>query len=204
MHSSPAQSFVRFGNISVAFEPALDGGGSRFGQEFIPVVAGRLARCQHIFEFCAGPGFIGFSLLAHGLCERLTLADINPDAVAACRRTILLNGLEHCCSVYLSDVFDSIPKTEQWDLIVGNPPHWPQPRPSECDLRKYDTGLMIHRRFFQKAREFLKPGGSLLLQENSDATTARDFESMIANGGFRLVDVFKATEDSRFYFLLCQ
>jgi len=63
---------------------------------------------------------------------------------------------------------------------------------------------MIHRRFFQKAREFLKPGGSLLLQENSDATTARDFESMIANGGFRLVDVFKATEDSRFYFLLCQ
>jgi methylase of polypeptide subunit release factors len=204
MHSKTRRSVVRFGDISVEFEPALDGGGSRFGQEFIEVVAERLGSREHIFEFCAGPGFIGFSLLAHGLCEKLTLADINPEAVLACQATIQLNGLEDCCSAYVSDVFEFIPEAEHWDLIVGNPPHWPQSHAGERDLRKYDIGLSIHRRFFERARTFLRPGGSVLLQENSFATRATDFECMIADGGFRLIDVFKATEDSNFYFMLCE
>lgn len=195
---------MRFGSISVYFEPDLDGGGSSFGQEFIQVVRARVGICQHIFEFCAGPGFIGFSLLAQGLCKKLTLADINPKAISACQETIRLNGLKDCCSVYLSDVFDSIPGTERWDLIVGNPPHWPQPRPFDHDLRKYDPELEIHRRFFKQAGRFLNPGGTLLLQENSNATTAGNFECMITDGGFRLVEVFKATESSRFYFLRCE
>ena len=39
------------------------------------------------FEWCSGPAFIGFSLLAEGICERLCLADINPIAVETLRRT---------------------------------------------------------------------------------------------------------------------
>jgi methylase of polypeptide subunit release factors len=199
------RSFIKFREISVVFESALDGGGSTFGQEFIQVVADRIGPSQHVFEFCAGPGFIGFSLPAHGLCEQLTLADINPKAVLACRSTIQINRLEDGCYAYVSDVFDSIPKTEKWDLIVGNPPHWPQSfivenRPhwpqslyDERDLRNHDIGLGIHRRFFEHARSFLKPGGSILLQENSLATTQLDFECMISDGGFHLVDVSKQT-----------
>src|SRR5215467_9087861 len=118
------QSFIKFREISVVFEPALDGGGSTFGQEFIQVVADRIGPSQHIFEFCAGPGFIGFSLLAHGLCEKLTLADINPEAVQACRRTIADNALSDRVSVYCSDNLQDIPAAEKWDLVVSNPPHF--------------------------------------------------------------------------------
>ena len=54
----------------------------------------RSAACRArraVYEWCAGPAFIGFSLLGHGLAETLCLADINPEAVEACRRTIADN-----------------------------------------------------------------------------------------------------------------
>jgi len=42
----------------------LDGGGSTFGQDFIPVLRARgMPKVQRTFEWCSGPGFIGFSLL---------------------------------------------------------------------------------------------------------------------------------------------
>ena len=53
-----------------------------------------------VFEWCAGPAFIGFSLLGKGQCETLCLADINPTSVAACRRTLADNGLSGRVTVY--------------------------------------------------------------------------------------------------------
>lgn len=196
--------FVKFLDISVAYQSWLDGGGRHFGQEFIEVVSGRLGFRKHVFELCAGPGFIGFSLLAHRLCKNLTLADINAEAVAACKTTIDLNNLRHCCSTHVSDVLDDIPETESWDLIVGNPPHWPACETENPSLLKHDVGLRLHERFFLQARRYLKTGGSVLLQENARATTPEDFESMIDRGGFQLLEVIKANAASNFYFLLCQ
>jgi 16S rRNA G1207 methylase RsmC len=117
-------SKIRYRDIVVSYQPILDGGGMDFGQEFIWVVEKKFGRVGRLFEFCAGPGFIGFSLLAHGLCDRLTLADINPEAVDACRATVAENGLESRVSVYQSACLDSIPQGEAWDLVVSNPPHW--------------------------------------------------------------------------------
>jgi hypothetical protein len=68
-----------YGGIRVHYKRHLDGGGSGFGQDFIPFLRGRgIPKQARAFEWCAGPGFIGFSLLGHGLCETLCLADINP------------------------------------------------------------------------------------------------------------------------------
>jgi tRNA G37 N-methylase Trm5 len=49
------------------------------------------------------------SLLGHGLCETLCLADINPQAVEACRRTIEDNRLGARVAVYHSDNLAGIP-----------------------------------------------------------------------------------------------
>jgi len=82
-----------FGGVQITFARHLDGGGSTFGQEFIPFLQSRGMPVQpRAFEWCAGPGFIGFSLIGHGLCRTLCLADINPQAVAACRRTVEKTG----------------------------------------------------------------------------------------------------------------
>ncbi len=67
---------AEFGDIRVFFAPELDGGGSGYGQDYISFLQQNLGPQNCVFEWCAGPGFIGFSILAHGLCDSLCLADV--------------------------------------------------------------------------------------------------------------------------------
>ena len=110
-------SEAAYAGVRVSYKRHLDGGGSTFGQDFVPLLRKRgMPKAPRAFEWCAGPGFIGFSLLAHGLCETLCVADVNPEAVAACRRTVARNGLKSKVAVYQSDNLNDIPASEQWDL----------------------------------------------------------------------------------------
>jgi 16S rRNA G1207 methylase RsmC len=191
-------------SIAVHYSEELDGGGSRFGQEFISAIQATSGPVERLFEFCAGPGFIGFSLLSRGYCSYLTLADINPRAIAACQLSIEQNGLSACCSAYVSNALDAIPIEEKWDLVVGNPPHWPTGDPSgPSALLKLDLGLVLHRTFFRSVRQRLNPGGSILLQENGCATHADDFAAMVSLAGMSIDRVFSVSQCSHFYFIWC-
>jgi methylase of polypeptide subunit release factors len=77
---------------------------------------------KRAFEWCSGPGFIGFSTLGNGLCETLCLSDVNPAAAASCQHTIDVNKLADRVSVYQSDNLKNIPISEEWNLVVSNPP----------------------------------------------------------------------------------
>src|ERR1700689_5255733 len=56
----------RFGYL-IFDRPDLDGGGSGFGQDYIRVLTEiGLHEWDRLFEFWAGPGYIGFSLLSRG------------------------------------------------------------------------------------------------------------------------------------------
>ena len=182
---------VRYNAIKVNYLPHIDGGGIGFGQEFLRVVKEKIGKVDHVFEYCSGPGFIGFSLSAHNLCERLTLADINPDAVKACAETIKNNNLQTKVSVYLSDCLDNIPESEKWDLVVGNPPHRPSSDKYYADITKFDPNLIIHKKFYRDIHKFLKPNGSILIQENGRATRYEDFLPMIEENSLKIMDVFK-------------
>ena len=105
-----------------------------------------------------GTGFIGFSMLAYGLCETLCLADINPLAIRACERTIRDNGLRERVSVYLSDNLRGIPSSEQWDLIVSNPPHFTDA--AEGDIRSRDAEWRIAASSSARCRRFSSPTAS--------------------------------------------
>ena len=185
---------VNYRGISVSYLPVLDGGGMTFGQQYLDVIRRRVGKVGHVFEYCAGPGFIGFSLLAHGLCDRLTLADINPDAVKAVRNTIAENHLEGRVSVYESDCLTQIPSTERWDLVVSNPPHFDGDEKDYKEaIRLVDPGWVIHKNFYRDVKKFLNPGASIIFQENAHATRREDFEQLIRENGLTLVDVFGAT-----------
>ncbi len=92
---------------------------------FRHVLSKKIGKVDHVFEYCAGPGFIGFCLLANNLCDRLTLADINPAAVEYVKHTIKKNRLEDRVTVYTTDSLRDIPLDEQWDVVVSNPPWVP-------------------------------------------------------------------------------
>ena len=80
-----------------------------------------------------------------------------------------------------------IPTSEQWDLVVGNPPHFVDISPGE--LRFHDEEWKLHRHFFGTIGRFLKPGGIIVLLENNRGSTAETFRGMIEAAGLSIVFV---------------
>ncbi|MCP3395232.1 methyltransferase [Bradyrhizobium sp. CCGB12] len=195
---------ITLGGITIEYKSELDGGGIEFGQDFIPFLRSRgMPRQPRLFEWCAGPAFIGFSMLGHGLCETLCVADINPAAVARCRNTVRLNKLENRVSVYESNNLRSISKTERWNLVVSNPPHFIDQY--EGDIRAHDPDWAIHREFFNTIDPHLADGGVIVLQENNRGSTVATFREMIDAAGLEIAfthgDHTDLTKESVFYFI---
>lgn len=178
-----------YGNIKVFSEIALDGGGSRCAEAYVNEVKRKFGPVDTCLEAFSGPGFIGFALLARGLCEKLILADINPKAIGYCRKTIAENSLSDRVQAYCADLFDSLPPVNA-DLIVGNPPHcWTASEAVyERDIRTFDPHMRIHKKFYADAKKFLKPDGHILLWEDYRATKPEDFFELMENGGLKYVD----------------
>lgn len=194
--------------IHVHFSDDLDGGGQRFGQDFIGVVAAhrKKHRTDSIFEFCAGPGFIGFSLLSHGLCRRLCVADVHKKAVDCCQFTVKENRLEGEVSVYLSDCLDGIPPSEKWDLVVSNPPHFAgliqKLGTSDDQMRMYrDADWNLHRRFYATVKPHLAEGGYIIMQENGFGSHVDNFRPMIEANGLKIVGVAFSREHPNYYYI---
>jgi len=125
---------------------------------------------------------------------------------ASCRSLppdIAANGLADRVSVYLSDNLKSIPPAERWDLVVSNPPHFADDYIG--DSRGHDPDWRIHREFFSTVSAFLKPGGVIVLQENTAGSTVETFRDMIAEAGLSIVFVQgcppQRTPDHRFYYI---
>lgn len=172
--------------IRVHYQDALDGGGLWMSPWLVDFFDRRsIPKQQRIYEWCAGPAFLAFSLLGKGMCETLCLADINPRAVEACQRTIRDNGLSDRVSVYLSDNLKSIPETEKWDIVVSNPIHFADAYPG--DILRYDEGWQTHSEFFADVGKFLKRSGVVLLQENNWGSTVQTFEQMIDDAGLKTI-----------------
>lgn|SRR5262249_31257839 len=200
---------VQFGGINISYTHDLDGGGSRFGQEYIAAIKARypdrkFARC---FEWCSGPGFIGYSLLGHGLCESLCLADIHRPAVEAARRTAEKNDLEGKVGIYESDGLSNLPDHENFDLVVGNPPwyHHPVYKLKMVDPRLYvDPGWRVHRDFFAGISKHLAPQGLILLQECQWASDISSFQQMIEDNGLKVSEHFLSRMDAGIYYIEIQ
>jgi methylase of polypeptide subunit release factors len=195
---------VRFADIDISYRSELDGGGTEFGQQFIPFLRSRgMPKQKRAFEWCSGPGFIGFSILGSGLCETLCLSDINPAAVASCRNTVGANKLDNRVSVYQSDNLTNIPASEKWNLVVSNPPHFVDQY--EGDIRAHDPDWQIHKEFFATVGDHLADDGVIVLQENNRGSVVETFRSMIEQSGLQIVfthgDHPTLTEDSSFYFI---
>lgn len=191
-------------SINISYLEQLDGGGMALAQDFVTLVKKRFGKVGRLFEWCSGPGFIGYSLLGHGLCETLCLADINPAAVEACKVTMRQNNLMNKVDIYLSDCLDDVPKTEQWDLVVGNPPHfntsnhYPHFGPKTLYL---DDGWELHRKFYNQVSTYLNLQGNILLIEHSSFSTPETFRNMLEEGGLTFVNTYPTQLPSRLYYI---
>lgn len=193
---------VTYNDVDVHYLPELDGGGMGFGQQYVRYLRDNVGHVRRLFEWCAGPGFIGFSLLAHGVCDELRLADVNPAAIRAIRATIDANGLADQVHCYESDNLDQLADV-QCDLVVGNPPHSgtakPCPEIGKPPLIYMDPGWRLHRSFYAGISDHLRPGAKIIIQENGEFSSALDFAEMITAAR---LEIKRVDEGERgFYFL---
>jgi hypothetical protein len=206
-----------YGGLDIFYYDELDGGGRFLAKpfaDFIKNFYGKNNLPGGILECCCGPAFIGFALLAEGLCDRLFLSDINPAAIECVNRTIAENSLSGKVECYVSDNFKSIPQDVKVDLMVSNPPNYYSLNPEhpfykifKDDIKPNDPGWSIHREFYKNAAGHLNGGGNIFISEvephkkevfipwdnpvpfdvRPDVLT-EDFRKMIEDGGLRYID----------------
>lgn len=158
---------INLHGINVTHDLDLNGGGILFSDYYVKFFKKfSVTKQKNIFEWCAGPGYIGFSLYAKGICDELYLADINHKAIVSCQQTIENNNLKNVY-VYHSDNLNNVPDIK-WDFIVGNPPHF---NSSAFDndfwkLRVYDKEWKVHEQFFDKINNYIHKNTVILLIES--------------------------------------
>jgi methylase of polypeptide subunit release factors len=180
---------VSYGSIDVCYLDELDGGGARFGQDYLSLIPRLGEEAGRALEWCAGPAFIGFAMLAAGLCKSLTLVDINPVATAACRQTVANNNLANQVRVYDSDCFDELPKGDKFDLIIANPPHCGTANDSpggHSSLLYNDVGWQVHKKFYRQVPEYATATTRIILQEDAELSNAEDFREIIESAGLEV------------------
>ena len=146
------------------------------------VLAGRAIEeargCEEprVLDLCAGSGCIGLAIAKHVPASRVTLGELDEEAVKICRQNIRRNELNGCVSVVRLDAREK-PSRQlgEFDLIVSNPPYIPT-----ADIETLDTsvrdhepllaldggadGLDFYRAICGKWRDALKPSGKLLFE----------------------------------------
>ena len=188
--------------LRVFYHSWMDGGGTWFGQEYVDIIRERYSGrvFERCYEWCSGPGYIGFNILDHGLCGSLCVSDVYQPAIQAVHETIKNNKL-HNVSAYATGTVSQLPENEKFDLVVANPPHFLScPGDENYQRIAVDQNWAAHQEFFANIGQHLLPNGVILLQENQSGSMNReqDFEPFIDAAGLQIT----AVVDSPKYYTL--
>jgi release factor glutamine methyltransferase len=153
-----------------------------------------------VVDLCCGAGAIGAAMLARLPHLDLYAADVDPAAVRSARRNLPPDR------VFEGDLFAALPIAlkRRIDVLTVNTPYVPTavigmlpPEAREWEHRVAldggDDGLDIQRRVAASARDWLTPGGSLLVEVSEDqaSLSARIFAA--AGLAPRVIDTEDAT-----------
>ena len=181
--------------LNVYYDSWMEGGGTWFGQEYIELIKQRYTRTfEKCYEWCSGPGFIGFGILDHELCKKVCLSDIYEPAINQAVKTTS-GQCPRLVSAYVTGTLATIPDHEMFDLVVSNPPHFLECPGNENTQRiKVDPNWQAHQDFFKHIGQHLLPNGIILLQENQAGSLNRelDFEQYITDNGLKITDCFNS------------
>ena len=124
---------------------------------------------ESVLDMCCGTGCIGISLAKLG-GMKAAFSDISPECIALARENAELNGVEGV--FFQGDLFENV--TGKYSLICSNPPYIPsgdipflQKEVQNEPVLALDgggDGLDIYRRIAQQYKDYLLPGGHILLE----------------------------------------
>jgi len=144
-----------------------------------------------VFDLCTGSGAIGISIKRYFPQGEITLGDISKDAllVAKANGKLLVQGEITLCQ---GDLFEALPESEKFDLIVSNPPYIKNSDMEALspDILNYEphlaldggaSGLDFYERIITEASDYLSSTGTLALEIGDDQEDGV-FELLIKNG----------------------
>jgi len=181
--------WAEFGGLRIAVGPGVFV--PRRRTEFLVEQAAALASPQDIIvDVCCGAGAIGAALAASVRGLEVHAVDIDPAAVCCARRNLEgFGGL-----AYLGDLFDPLPPSLRGRvaLIAANVPYVPSHEirllPAEARVHEPRValdggpdGLDVLRRVAAGARDWLGPGGHLLI-ETSEVQAPPAVSAFAASG----------------------
>jgi release factor glutamine methyltransferase len=144
---------------------------------------------KRVADVGTGTGILALAAARAGAANVVAI-DINPNAVAAATENARANGLDERVSAICSDLLSEIEPGPQFDVILSNPPFFPD-EPRDIADRAWNAGPDYRdiAAFFDQARERLKPGGSIYLLLSSDCDLDK-IGTLIKDAGFgaRLAD----------------
>ncbi|MCI6731110.1 MAG: peptide chain release factor N(5)-glutamine methyltransferase [Lachnospiraceae bacterium] len=164
-------------------------------------------REYRVLDMCTGSGCIAISLYAmareaaeneHAVLS-VTAVDISEQALSVAAR----NNERLCAgSVHLvqSNLFEALSDTEEFDIIVSNPPYirsreidhlMPEVKDHEprIALDGMEDGVYFYRMIVDKARSFLKHGGYLLFEIGYDQ--GESVPELLKEAGYSDIEVIK-------------
>ena len=141
----------------------------------------RLARAlpePGVLDVGTGSGAIAVAVARQHKGARVTATDLSPAALAVAERNAACHGLNGRVRFLPGDLFAPIPTGEQFDFILSNPPYIAHEDMAKLPVgvRHYEPhlaldggpgGFAVFDRLVAQARQFLKPGGYLVVEIGS-------------------------------------
>ena len=158
-----------------------------------------------VLDLCAGSGCIGLAVAKHVPSARVTLGELDEEAIKVCRQNIRRNDLSGRVSAVRVDAREK-PSRQlgEFDVIVSNPPYIPT-----ADIETLDTsvrdhephlaldggadGLDFYRAICEKWRDALRPRGKLLFEVGIGQADA--VLRLMRASGFGDVEIVKDLND---------
>lgn len=166
--------WVPFGQLTILVEPPMLIPRPETEQWCLQLIEA-LKRCSYsprtILDLCTGSGCIALTLAHAYKNATITGVDINPQALKLAEKNSEHNGITNVRWV-ASDLFDSLDRSQRFDLIVANPPYIAHSEWQELDrsvrdwedtraLVAEDEGLALIKRICMQARSYLQPSAEL-------------------------------------------
>jgi methylase of polypeptide subunit release factors len=189
--------------IEVFYKEILNGGGVIFSKDFVYLIKHLYPNrvFNTCFEWCAGPGFIGYEILSHKLCKTLCFLDLYNPAINSIEKTknFKKNNCADLVTTYLTDDISTLPDEEKFDLIVANPPYLDNLAKIPHEIVNYNNAVRLgvdlnwksHINFFNNIKKHLNNDGIILLLQTTTAQHPGLFDDIISKNEMKITNVYQ-------------
>lgn len=151
-----------------------------------------------ILDMCTGSGCILLSLMKIAKLQKGIGVDISEEALSIAEKNA--KTLKVPALFYKSDLFHALDKKELFEVIVSNPPYITEEEMLELmpEVGRYEPplalfggqdGLDFYRKIVVAAKDFLKPGGSLIMEIGCNQAMA--ICEILQENGYEAIEVIQ-------------